>query len=83
MRRIKPNHGSKGTYIGMPSYVIERPVAVLIGFDAVRLFGLGKKDAFPVSRRGVHWPNHEPTKASSNLSKNEEAPGIAALMVYG
>ena len=53
MRRIKPNHGSKGTYIGMPSYAIERPVAVLIGLDAVRLLGLGKKDASPVSRRGV------------------------------
>jgi hypothetical protein len=66
----------------MPNYVIDRPVAVLIGLDAVRLFGLGKKDASPVSRRGMDWSNHEPTKASPSFSKNAEAPGIAALVVH-
>ena len=79
MRIIEPNYGNKGTYIGMPNYVIDRPVAVLIGLDAVRLFSLGKKDASPVFRRGMDWSNHESAKASPRFSKNAEAPGIAAL----
>jgi hypothetical protein len=83
MRIIEPNYGNKGTYVGMPNYVINRPVAVLIGLDVVRLFGLGKKDASPVSRRGMDSSNRESAKASPSFSKNAEAPGIAALMVYG
>jgi len=43
----------------------------------------GRKDASPVSRRGMDWSNHEPTKASPSFSKNAEAPGIAALVVHG